>query len=121
VVLSADATGIVTLDAPAPTTVTVARPGQNARYTFSGTAGQSVAVVLNGYALDDGDPGTASSAQVQLFKPSNGINPISSGTANATAGTLTLNATLPETGNYTIAIKPNGLDSGNINLGVTHQ
>lgn len=121
VVLSTDATGVVTVDAPAPTTVTIARPGQNARYTFSGTAGQSIAVVLNGYALDDGDRSTASTAQVQLFRPSNGISSISNGTVNATTGTLTLNATLPETGNYTVAIKPNGLDSGSINLGVKHQ
>lgn len=119
-VLSTDASGTVTVEAPDPTTVTIVRAGQNARYKFTGAAGETVSVILNGYTLDDGNAGTPSSAQVTVFKPSSGVSPIGTGTINNSTGTLTLNLTLPEAGNYTVAIKPTGLDSGSINLGVKH-
>ena len=80
-----------------------------------------MAVVLNGYALDDGSPTTPSSTLVQVFKPSNNVNPIGINNITPAMGGLTLNLTLPEAGSYTVVIKPSGLDSGSINLGVRHQ
>jgi hypothetical protein len=117
-VLSTDASGTLTVDAPAPTVVAIARAGQNARYSFAGTAGQSVTVVFTGNALDDGNAGTVNSTQVLMFKPSNSVSPIANNSMSTGAAGVTVDVTLPETGTYTLAIKPTGLDSGSINVQV---
>jgi large repetitive protein len=120
-VLSTDLGGTITVDAP-PIPVTFARAGQNARITFSGTAGQLVRVTVSGNALDDGNTGTINTTQMAVFKPSSpNTAPINSGGFNTGGSGLTLNLTLPETGSYAITIKPSGLDSGSLNLGVTLQ
>lgn len=119
-VLSSDATGVVTVDAATPTAVAIARAGQNARYTFAGTAGHAISIVLSGNALDDGNPGTVNTTAIQISRPSNGATTASGNLNTVTAG-LTINTTLPETGTYSILINPSGLDIGTINLGVKHQ
>jgi hypothetical protein len=117
-VLSTDASGTITLDS-APTTVTIARPGQNARYSFSGTAGQLVTVVITGNTLDDGNPGTNNTTAVAIFKPSSpNATPLRTGGFDTTDTGLTLTTTLPETGNYTILMNPSGLDIGTFKLTV---
>ena len=118
VTLSSDATGTITLDT-APTTVTIARAGQNARYSFSGMAGQLVTLVLTGNALDDGNPNTNNSTSVSVFKPSSPNTSAIASTGISTSTTATtLDMTLPETGNYTLLIAPVGLDKGSINAQV---
>jgi YD repeat-containing protein len=114
-VLSADAAGSVALDA-APTTVTIARAGQNARYSFAGAAGQGVTVVLSGSTLDDGNPSTTSTTQVQVVRTNGSV--LASNSFNNFSSGLALDATLPDTGSYAILIKPSGLDSGVVNLDV---
>ena len=114
--LSSDVTGTLTIGA-AVTTVTTTRAGQNARYSFAGTAGQAVRVVLGGNSIDDGNPATSTSTAVSVFKPSSpSAAPISSGTFGPNG--LTLSLTLPESGSYTIFVSPSGLDSGSFNLSV---
>jgi YD repeat-containing protein len=121
-VLSTDASGTITIDAPAPTLVTIARAGQNARYSFQGSAGQLVNVVVSGNALDDGNSATVNSTQLAVYKPSSpNTAPIGSGGFNTVTPGFTLNLTLPETGTYAIVISPSGLDAGTFNVGVTHQ
>ena len=117
-VLSSDASGSLTIDAP-PATVTIARAGQNARYTFAGTAGQPVTVMLTGNTLDDGNSSTTNGTQVLVFRPSNNASAIASDTISTHAAGLTLDVTLPETGTYTLAVRPSGLDSGSINAQLT--
>ncbi|HEX4419068.1 MAG TPA: RHS repeat domain-containing protein [Kofleriaceae bacterium] len=119
-VLSTDAQGSVTIDA-APAAVTIARAGQNARYTFSGTAGQPVKLVITGSTLDDGNPATSNTTQIAVFKPSSATSAMTTAGLGTGIAGLTMNLTLPETGTYSIAIDPTGLDSGSLNLGVTHQ
>lgn len=119
-VLSTDVAGTITVDAP-PVAVTIARAGQNARYSFAGTAGQAVAIAVTGNTLDDGNAGTVNNTQLAVFKPSSpNANAIGSANFNTNASGTTVNLTLPETGTYTITINPSGLDSGSFNLGVTH-
>jgi large repetitive protein len=117
-VLSSDATGSLTIDAPA-TTVTIARAGQNARYTFAGTAGLAVTAMLTGNTLDDGVASTVNGTQILAFRPSNGVNAFASDTISTNAAGLTLDLTLTETGTYTLALRPSGLDSGTINVQLT--
>ena len=115
--LTDDVTGTLTIGG-GPTSVTIARPGQNARYRFAGSAGQVVSVIITGNALDDGNPVTINSTNVVVFKPSSIIFPIGSGSFRTTSGGFTLTVTLPETGNYTVLVSPSGLDSGSFNLAV---
>jgi large repetitive protein len=117
--MSTDAVGEVSVDAAAPAVVAIARAGQNARYRFTGAAGQLVSVVLSGNTLDDGDAATPSSTQVSVFKPSSSLSAIANSTVNAIAGSLILDLTLPEAGSYTVAIKPTRLDQGSIHLALT--
>ncbi|HZJ63350.1 MAG TPA: IPT/TIG domain-containing protein [Kofleriaceae bacterium] len=117
-VLSSDASGSLTIDAP-PTTVTIARAGQNARYAFAGTAGQAVTVMLTGNTIDDGNSSTTNGTQILVFKPSNNASALASDTISTHAAGLTLDLTLPETGTYALAIRPSGLDSGSINAQLT--
>jgi YD repeat-containing protein len=114
-VLSSDASGSLTIDAP-PATVAIARAGQNARYSFAGTAGQAVTVVLTGNALDDGNSGTNNSTQVLVFRPSNNASALANDSISTNTAGLTMDVTLPETGTYTFALRPSGLDSGSINV-----
>jgi len=101
---------------------TFARAGQNARINFSGTAGQLVRVVVSGNALDDGNTATVNNTQMLVFKPSSpNTGAIGSVGFNTGISSATINLTLPETGSYAITIKPSGLDSGGLNLGVTFQ
>ena len=118
--LSTDASGSIAIDAP-PTVVTIARAGQNARYSFTGTAGQLVSVVVTGNTLDDGNAATVNTTQLAVFKPSNPSAPIGTANFNTVSSGTTLNLTLSEAGIYTLTINPTGLDSGSFNLGVTHQ
>jgi hypothetical protein len=117
-VLSTDAAGTLPLDS-APTAVTTVRPGQNARYSFAGTAGQLVSVVLTGSTLDDGNPATNNTTGISVFKPSSSnATPIGSGTLPQNTSATTIDLTLPETGSYSLLIAPVGLDVGNVNAQV---
>jgi hypothetical protein len=117
-VLNNDVTGTLMFGGGA-TRLTTARPGQNARYSFAGTAGQTVSVVVTGNALDDGNAATNNATSVLVFKPSSPArSPVRSGSFTTTASGLTLAITLPETGNYTVLVSPSGLESGSFNLAV---
>ncbi|HEX3480238.1 MAG TPA: IPT/TIG domain-containing protein [Kofleriaceae bacterium] len=115
--LNNDVTGTLTIGG-GPIGVTISRPGQNARYSFAGTAGQTVRVIITGNALDDGNPASNHSTSISVFKPSDVIFPIVAGSVATTASGATLTVTLPETGNYSIFVGPTGLDSGSFNLAV---
>jgi YD repeat-containing protein len=112
-----DVTGTLTFGG-GPTSVTIPQPGQNARYSFAGTAGQVVNVIVSGSTLDDGNPATFNRTDVSVFKPSSQIFAITGGSFPTTSSGATLTVTLPETGNYTILVSPSGLDSGSFNLAV---
>jgi YD repeat-containing protein len=112
-----DATGTLTIGG-GPVSVTISRPGQNARYSFAGTAGQTVSVVITGNSLDDGNPVTNNRTSISVFKPGDVNFPIVSGSIATTSSGVTLTVTLPQTGNYSIFVGPVGFDSGSFNLAV---
>ena len=68
-------------------------PGQDARLTFAGTAGQTVYIPRGGV--------TISGSQIRLLKPDGSQL---AGTAVLGAGESTLSATLPTTGTYTVRV-----------------
>ena len=91
----------------APVSVTTTVPGQNATLTFSGAAGQRIAV-----AVDDVSIGTSSCCAVRLSlaRPNGAVlaGPVNAGT---TGGFLDA-VVLPQSGTYTIVVDPQGAATG---------
>jgi large repetitive protein len=102
-----DATAAITPDGAA-TTVTTTVPGQNARLTFAGTAGQQVTVRVTG--------STYSCVRVTLLKPDNTsmTNVFSCGSSFNLS-----TQTLPTTGTYAVTVDPNSASIGSISVRVT--
>ena len=101
-------TGTITIEG-ATVTPTLTVPGQRARYTFAGTAGQWVNLGLTAV--------TISSSTVSLLKP-DGTTLVSS-SFNTSGGSLDPTTTLPTTGTYTIVVDPAGLATGSMTLTLT--
>lgn len=108
ITLSSEVTGSVTINAVA-IPITIGRIGQNARFTFAGTASQQVTVRITG--------NTAGSLNVTLYTPSGSAQTGGGGSG----ATITLpTVTLATTGTYTITINPTTLATGSLNLQVTN-
>ncbi len=105
--LSTDISGTVTINAAA-TPITIGRAGQNARYTFPGTASQQATVKITGNTLG--------SVSVYLYTPSGSFQ---TGTTNSAASFNVPTVTLATTGTYTITINPQTTGTGSLNLQVT--
>lgn len=108
ITLSSEVTGSVTINAAA-TAITISRAGQNARYTFAGTASQQVTVRITGNTLG--------SVTVNLYTPSGSYQ---TGTTNAGASFNLSTVTLATTGTYTITLNPTTTATGGLNLQVTN-
>ncbi len=105
--LSTEVTGSVTINDPA-TSVTIGRAGQNARYTFVGTASQQATVKITGNALGQ--------VYVNLYTPTGAWQ---TGMGSAAASFNLSTVTLGTTGTYTITINPATTATGSLNLQVT--
>jgi large repetitive protein len=115
-VLSTDAgRSVLAVNPASSTTASVVRPGQNATYTFSGTAGQNLSLALSGSTFDDADPGTANYTAVQVLAPSGNALYTVGLTTGITAASLDM-PNLPQTGVYVVRLLPSGLDKGSIDL-----
>jgi len=99
-----DLSGSITIDgASVPVTLTV--PGQRARYTFTGTAGQQVNLGLSAVTLTQ--------VTVLLLKPDSTAWAVA--TVGTTGGSLDPMA-LPVTGTYTLLVDPSSVYTGTITL-----
>ena len=105
--LSTEVTGTVTVNAAA-TPVTISRAGQNARYTFAGTASQQATVRITGNTLGN--------VLVNLYTPSGSWQ---TGTTSSAASFNLSMVTLATTGTYTITLNPQTTATGSLNLQVT--
>jgi len=104
--LAPDVTGSITPTTEGESkTVTMSIPGQNARYTFSGTMNQTVTIKVK--------ESTVASGSVELLN-SEGHSEGSSGFG--TGSNASLEFTPPSTGTYTILINPSGADTGSVKL-----
>lgn len=106
--LSTEVTGSVTINAAA-TPITIGRAGQNARYTFVGTASQQVTVRITGSGLG--------SISVNLYTPTGAFQ---TGGGSSAANFNLPTVTLATTGTYTVTINPNTTATGSLNLQVTN-
>jgi len=98
-----DATGAITPGGP-PVTVTASVPGQNAKLTFSGAAGQRVSLVLGS--------GSMSLEKVSIVNP-DGSTLVSSNIGNS--GFVDVK-TLPASGGYAVLVDPSGANVGSLTL-----
>lgn len=105
--LSTEVSGMVTINAAA-IPITIGRAGQNARYTFTGTASQQATVKITGNTLG--------SISVNLYTP---IGAWQTGMGSAAMGFNLPTVTLGTTGTYTITINPTTTATGSLNLQVT--
>jgi YD repeat-containing protein len=92
----ADLNGTMAIDGP-PATLTTAAPGQNARLTFAGTAGQRITLSVSDATS------TGSCPKIFFLKP-DGTNLVSSFSACSSAYVDV--TTLPATGTYTVVFDP---------------
>jgi hypothetical protein len=103
----ADPVNPVTAGGPAvPATTT--KPGQNARFTFTGIAGHKMAAEVSGVALTGGN------ARLKLLKPDGTTlgTPVTFGNANA----FLEPRTLPVGGTYTLLVDPRLLATGSFSV-----
>ncbi|HEX2050194.1 MAG TPA: RHS repeat-associated core domain-containing protein [Actinomycetota bacterium] len=106
---STDAAGQTITPGGAPVTATTTTPGQNAKVTFDGAAGQRVSLKVNGVT------GASHSGSVSIKKP-DGANLTSTYSYYANYNTFSDVVTLPATGTYTIVVDPSGESSGSATL-----
>jgi hypothetical protein len=100
-----DASSSMTLGAPG-STVTTTVPGQNAYFTFSGTAGQRLALSMTGV--------TISAGSLTLKNPDNTV--LKGPQAFATAPTFIDPITLTQTGLYKLVLDPKAKAKGSVTL-----
>jgi hypothetical protein len=101
-----DQSGTLTIGGTAA--VALGTPGQNAAFTFSGTASQQVTVRVTG--------NTFGTTTVKLLKPDGShLTSLMSGAASFNLSTQTLLTT----GTYTIIVDPSGAGTGGMSLTVT--
>jgi subtilisin family serine protease len=91
-----------------PVTITTSVPGQNARLTFNGTAGQQVSLKASAV--------TMSTVKVSIIDPTES-NVVAPRTFGSTGGVLT--ASLPATGVYTIVVDPQATSTGSVTVALT--
>ena len=103
----ADVTGTINIGTPLTATTTVA--GQNARYTFSGAAGQQISMSLSSNTYVG-----CNAVVVSVLQPS-GASVGSTGICNGSTGFMD-SITLPVTGTYTVLVDPQGTTTGSVTI-----
>jgi hypothetical protein len=103
----ADPSSAITAGGPA-VTLTTTVPGQNAKATFTGTAGQKVSVLVSNVV-------DLAPAELDLLKP-NGSHAIPAPVTVTSAGAWMQTATLPVAGVYTILLDPQFAGTGSADV-----
>ncbi|MEK8033743.1 IPT/TIG domain-containing protein, partial [Ideonella sp. DXS29W] len=113
--LVANVQGALTIDDPSPTLATL-KAGQNARYTFNGVTGKNLQLLLTNNTLDDGNTGTNNYTYVYVYKPDGSILTSAYQYTSDRAGFLLSLPALPGDGAYSVLVRPDGFDEGQIKL-----
>jgi hypothetical protein len=103
----ADVTGTIAAGGP-PVTVKTTTPGQNARYTFTGTSGQIVAVQASKGVFE------GCGTTIAILKPDD--SPLGSPQAICGGGGFLDQLSLPTDGTYTLLVDPDGATTGGATL-----
>jgi hypothetical protein len=105
-----DSTAAIERGGP-PVTVTTTTPGENAKLTFDGAAGERVALELSGVTIG---PSSCCSTKVSIAKPDG--TALVSPTSLGTSGGFIDAKTLPAAGTYTILVDPQSNATGSMTL-----
>jgi subtilisin family serine protease len=105
-----DTVGSISLGGASVTATTTA-PGQNAKITFTASAGQRVSLELTEVTIG---PPSCCSAKVSILRP-NGTSLVS-GAYVGTSGSFVDTKTITLTGTHTILVDPQGMASGSVTL-----
>ena len=108
----ADAGGTLSIGGPSAS-LSVATPGQNARLTFSGTAGRTVTLTLSGVTI--GTSGCCST-MVSVLRP-DGTKLVSSTYVGTNGRSLTM--TLSASATYAVVVDPQGAATGGMTLALS--
>jgi hypothetical protein len=103
-----DLSGTIMID-EVSVTPTLTVPGQRARYTFNGTAGQWVNLGLTGVSIP--------SSTLSMLKPDGST--LASTTIGPSGGSLAPATALPVTGTYTLVVDPVGNYTGSMTLALS--
>jgi hypothetical protein len=103
----ADVTGTLT---PGSNSVTLGTPGQNARLTFSGAAGQTATISFSS--------GTISGAWAKLYG-TNGTTQLESAFWDPSVSNSSVTEVLPATGTYTFLLDPVGDKTGSMTFSLS--
>ena len=106
-----DFTSPITPGGPSVTATTTV-PGQNARLTFSGTAGQRVSLNMSNVAMG---PANCCVARVSIINPDGSTNLVMPTWVGTSGGFIDVK-TLTATGNHTILVDPDSTIVGSITL-----
>lgn len=106
----ADVTGTISTNGSSLSAATTAL-GQNAKYTFSGTASQRVYLKVSSVSLSGGSPNWAN---VTIKKP-DGTTLVTTTVSSGSSGQIDT-TTLPSTGTYTVLVDPLNTASGSMTL-----
>jgi uncharacterized protein YhfF len=99
-----DVSGVLAFGTPSSASMTT--PGQNAKFTFDGAAGQRISLKVS--------PSTLSQAYVSITKP-DGTSFVGN-TLFTTTGTFIDTRALPIAGTYTVTVDPQGTATGAVTL-----
>ncbi|MBH0194583.1 MAG: hypothetical protein HP494_03055, partial [Nitrospira sp.] len=105
VTVSTELTGDITPQGAA-VPIAFGRFGQNARYTFAGTTGQTVSLQLSGVSVESG--------YLSILKPDGGL--LGTPTSFGSQGVVIDTQVLPTTGTYAVLIDPGHIDLGHATL-----
>ncbi len=107
---SSDVIGAITPGGP-PVTVSTTVPGQNARLSFSGTAGQRVSLKIENVVVSGGSTNTAN---IAIVKP-DGVT-LTSDTVTPPTAKFIDTQTLPVTGTYEVRVNPASTSTSSMTL-----
>jgi hypothetical protein len=107
-----DVGGTLSIGAP-PVSFTIGTPGQNAKLTFSGTAGRAVTLTASGVTI--GTSGCCST-MVSILKP-DGTRLVSPTYVGTNGRSIT--TTLPVAGTYAVFVDPQGAATGGMTLAIS--
>jgi hypothetical protein len=108
VTLSGETSGTIAIDGAA-VPLSLTRPGERARLTFSGTAGQRLDLGLSS--------STISSATASILNPDG----TTLGSVGFSQASTALDVALQSTGTYTVLIDPNSTATGNVTLTLSEE
>jgi YD repeat-containing protein len=106
--------GSLQIDAPSPTTATLATD-QDITYTFDGTQGQRLHLLISGNTLTANDTNN-NTTTFSVARPDGTLLNVFEQSRQDRPGAVMVLGSLPSTGRYSLTVAPSGADAGQVKL-----